>query len=113
MCVTGSAKPIFYAVLFLLLVTIMFSTIGMALFKDLFWSCNDDSFDGIAGQGMLGASLLCNYSILSHVSIFRHHMIPTLEQFVNISSKHADVRRHMLSLQVCTCSKSKCDIARP
>jgi len=47
----GSAKPIAYALLFLALVTIMFATVGMALFKGKFHSCNDDLLDGLAGQG--------------------------------------------------------------
>jgi voltage-dependent calcium channel L type alpha-1D len=47
----GSAKPIAYALLFITLVITMFATMGMALFKGKFHSCNDRSLDGLVGQG--------------------------------------------------------------
>ena len=44
-------KPIFYATLFLLIVCAVFAVWAMALFKKLFYSCSDKSFDGLKGQG--------------------------------------------------------------
>ena len=55
----GSVKPIGYAMLFLLLVTIMFSTMGMALFKDRFYYCSDDTLDGLIGEGKSGVYTMC------------------------------------------------------
>lgn len=47
----GSAKPIFYALLFCGLIIVIFVTIGMAVYKDKFHFCNDESLDGLVGEG--------------------------------------------------------------
>lgn len=47
----GSAKPIAYATLFLVLTMIVWGVIGVAMFKDSFSYCVDPSLDGTLGEG--------------------------------------------------------------
>ncbi|KAJ1477907.1 Ion transport protein-domain-containing protein [Baffinella frigidus] len=47
-----SAKPIVFALGFLLLIVMIFSVLGMAIFKDMLHACTDGSLRGDLGEGV-------------------------------------------------------------
>ena len=49
----SAAKPIFFALLFLLMVMTIFGVVGIALFSDHLKFCNNDSLEGSDGQGLV------------------------------------------------------------
>lgn len=57
-----------------LAVTIMFSTIGMALFKGKFHSCNDEIVDGLLGE-VRSASSVCEYALRLIAHVCKHTQI--------------------------------------
>lgn len=58
----SSMKPIFYAVLFLLLIITVFGVMGVALYKNTFKYCTDGSLDGTLKEGKLECSGFLNHT---------------------------------------------------